>query len=218
MTKTRSVVSIWVLVTVLFMARDQLGAALLHVSQTSPNPGPPYAAWNAAAHTIQEAVDAARDDDTVLVGAGEYRLTNQVTITKGILLRSDAGPSQTILHGQTSVRCLWVSNSVAVVDGFTMRDGRSDESGGGGVYLVGGTVQNCMIHGYSFRTTVAGVAVVIGGTLSNSVVRNVGRGHSTRSAVDCTSGGLVTDCQITGNGSPGGGVSAGAIYLTDSQL
>src|SRR5258708_969932 len=70
----------------------QISAATLYVSQTSPTPGPPYATWDAAAHTIQEAVDAASDGDTVLVGPGEYGLTNQVTITNAILLQSTMGP------------------------------------------------------------------------------------------------------------------------------
>src|SRR5688572_7165469 len=93
-------------------AQDAIAQTTLYVSQTSTNPTPPYATWDTAAHTIQGAVDAAADGDTVLVAAGEYALTSQLTVTKGILLRSDAGASQTILNGQTSVRCLWVSNSV----------------------------------------------------------------------------------------------------------
>jgi hypothetical protein len=200
-------------------AQDAIAQTTLHVSQASPNPTPPYATWDSAARTIQEAVDAASDGDTVLVAAGEYALTNQVTVTKEILLRSGGGASQTILNGQTSVRCLWVSNSVAVVDGFTITQGSSDERGGGGVYLVGGTVQNCIVDScHSFRSDVAGGAVVIGGTLSNSVVTGVGRGLQARSAVDCSGGGLITDCQIIGNGGPNGDIYTGAVYLTDSEL
>src|SRR6185503_9299538 len=161
----------WLGATLLIHAAPQgMAQRTLHVSQTSPSPTPPYATWDTAAHTVQEAVDAASDGDTVLVAEGEYLLTNQVTVAKGIFLRSDAGPSQTILNGQNSVRCLWVSNSVAVVDGFAMRAGGSDESGAGGVFLVEATVQNCIVDACnSFRTTVAGGVVVIGGTLSNSI-------------------------------------------------
>ena len=37
---------------------------------------------------------------------------------------------------------------------------------------------------------------MIGGLFSNSIVTRVGRGLNARSAVDCSSGGLITDCQI----------------------
>jgi hypothetical protein len=208
--------SIW---GILLLATPAIAQRTLYVSPTSTNPTPPYATWDTAAPTIQEAVDAASDGDAVWVAAGEYALTNQVTIAKGILLRSDAGPSRTTLNGQNTVRCLWASNSVAVVDGFTMSWGVSDESGGGGVFLVGATVQNCMISScYSLRSNVAGGAVVVGGTLSNSIVTGVGRGLEARSAIDCISGGLITDCQITGNGGPNGGIDTAAVYLADSEL
>src|SRR5512134_2480973 len=122
----------WLCAALLTLAAPcAIAQTTLYVSPGSTNPAPPYATWDTAAHTIQEAVDAASDGDTVLVAAGEYPLTNQVSVIKGILLRSDAGASQTILNGQSAVRCLWVSNSVAVVDGFTMTGGASDESGGG---------------------------------------------------------------------------------------
>src|SRR5688572_525904 len=210
----------WLCATPLILAAPcAIAQRTLYVSQASSNPAPPYATWDTAAPTIQEAVDAASDGDTVLVAAGEYALTSQVTITEGILLRSDAGSGQTILNGQDSVRCLWVSNALAVVDGFTMTGGVSDENGGCGLLLNGGTVQNCIIDRcYSFRSAVAGGAVVIGGTLSNSIVTGIGLGLDARSAVDCSGGGLITDCQITGNGGPNGSIDTGAVYLTDSQL
>src|SRR5882724_599618 len=98
-------------------------AATLYVSQTSTNPSPPYATLDTAAHTIQDAVDAASDGDTVLVSPDKYGLTNQVTITKGITLRSmtgialggttgialggTTGASQTTLSGLGNNWCLW---------------------------------------------------------------------------------------------------------------
>ena len=49
-------------------------AATLYVSQTSPEPTPPYSTPETAAHNIQDAVDAAGDGDTVLVEAGDYAI------------------------------------------------------------------------------------------------------------------------------------------------
>jgi hypothetical protein len=211
--ETRNLAAIAVFITVLLAGTSDVAAATLYVSQTSTNPMPPYATWDTAAHTIQEAVDAASDGDTVLVAAGEYRLTNQVTITKGILLRSDSGRDQTILNGQEKVRCLWVSNSVAVVDGFMMWRGEGPD--GAGIFLVGGTVQNCRILScFPWRAGPDGASArVIGGVLSNSIVSDAFLGGR---LVHCSDGGLVTDCQIVAGGL-GRGRGTG-VYLTDSQL
>src|SRR5881394_1069249 len=118
--KTRSLTAIGVFITLLVTGAHELAAATLYVSQTSPNPTPPYATWETAAHTIQEAVNAARDGDTVLAAEGEYRLSAQITVSSAITLRSVTGAGQTMLNGQDGTRCFWVSNALAVVDGFTM--------------------------------------------------------------------------------------------------
>ncbi len=180
----------WLCAIVLTLAAPRVMAQrTLYVSQTSPNPTPPYTTWDNAAHTIQEAVDAAGEGDTVLVAEGEYRLAAQISIAKAIVLRSNMGPDRTLLNGQNNTRCLWISNSVAVVDGFKIW--RGYERGGGlagGVVMIGGTLSNCIVQ-YSFPE---------------------GR------LVYCSSGGLVTDCQI---GPSSAVVDKGAgVYLTDSQL
>ena len=213
---TRSLAAIGVLVTILFTAGDEVAAATLYVSQTSTNPTPPYATWDTAAHTIQEAVDAASDGDTVLVAAGEYRLTNQVSIAKAILLRSDLGREQTSIHGQDDFggpkRCLWISDPGATVDGFTLRNGNGTPEGGGGVYLVGGTVKNCTIQScYTWPEGPAGGVAMIGGMLSNCIVKFTPIGI----AVSCSSGGLITDCQIVDNRFAS---ANGGLYLTGSEL
>src|SRR5215467_643260 len=95
----------------------QTSAATLYVSQTSPNPTPPYATSDTAANNIQDAVDAANDGDTVLVAPGDYGLTNQITVTNAIRVQGASGASQTFLTALTNhIWCLRVTNSLAVVE------------------------------------------------------------------------------------------------------
>src|SRR6266850_4221574 len=118
----------------------QSSAATHYVSQTSPSPAPPYSTPQTAAHNIQDAVDVAIDGDTVLVAPGDYDVTDQITVTRGVRLQSTAGASQTFLTGEGSW-CLAISNALATADGFTLRRGPAGYAGG--AVLVGGTIQNC---------------------------------------------------------------------------
>ena len=191
-------------------------AATHYVSQTSPNPTPPYSTLDTAAHTIQEAVDVASDGDTVSVQAGDYGLTNQVTVTKGILLQGASGASQTFLTGLSNIWCLGISNSLAVVDGFTLRDPYPfDIPRPNGAFLVGGTIQNCAFTNF-YIDPEGGAIVMSGGIVSNSVVtyRRYPISYGA-AAVSCTDEGLVTDSQILGIESSGYG---SAVSLANSRL
>jgi hypothetical protein len=98
-------------------------AATLHVWTNSPSPAAPYRDWATAAHTIQDAVDAASAGDTVLVTNGIYAtgcravgtnlLVNRVAIDRPITLWSANGPDSTLIvgdgprgaNGDGAIRC-----------------------------------------------------------------------------------------------------------------
>lgn len=169
---------------------------------------------------IQGAVNQARDGDTVLLGPGWYEPTNQVVITNAIVLRSVAGADQTILNVKFDNYAVAVSNSAAVVDGLTLRGGFFDNchpvsERGAGIFLVGGTIQNCQFT--NSKLTRIGVSVyMLGGVLSNSVVSYGAWPEGYVSAVYCGAGGVVTDCRIM-NGF-GGAYFGKGVYLERSQL
>ena len=48
-------------------------AATNYVWQDSPSPTPPYTDWTTAAHTLQDAVDAATEGDEIVVTTDEYQ-------------------------------------------------------------------------------------------------------------------------------------------------
>src|SRR5438093_1622366 len=175
--KIQNLSLIRVVVAILIAGGNRLDAATLYVWQDSPDPFPFYDTWETAAHTIQEAVDVASDGDTVLVTEGEYRISAQVTINKAIVVQSEKGPAQTLINAENTTRCLLISNSLTVVSGFTIENGTENVGGlAGGVVMIGGTLSNCVVQWVMPR----------------------GR------LVYCSSGGLITDVQMTAHNGTGG--------------
>jgi hypothetical protein len=99
--------------------------------------------WPAAKQTIQSAIDAASAGDTVIVNDGVYALNNPITISSAIVLSSVNGASATVLDGQQSVRCVSITDAGAIVNGFTVKNGRART--GGGIYCSDGTIENCIV-------------------------------------------------------------------------
>ena len=99
-------------------------------------------------NTIQEGVAACLAGGTVLVSNGTYALTTTIEITNSITVRSINGPAVTIVDGTNGVRCFYINNAAAVVDGLTITRGNPQGTSYGGgldIYDNGGLVQNCVI-------------------------------------------------------------------------
>jgi len=105
--------------------------------------------WQSAKATIQEAINAALDTDTVLVGYGTYNITNAIDFGgKNIKLASDDGThlsyenaatdaSQCIIDAEKNCRVFYFhlyETSEAVVNGFTIKNGMGEY--GGGIYCI----------------------------------------------------------------------------------
>jgi hypothetical protein len=114
-----------------------------YVAQAGTNPIPPYLTWDTAATNIQDAVDVAYINGTVVVSNGTYSsggrpivysglsLSNRVAVLKPITLRSVNGPSVTIIqgyqvpgttNGDSAIRCTYLTNNASLV-GFTLTGG-----------------------------------------------------------------------------------------------
>ncbi len=182
-----------------------------YVWTNSPSPTSPYTNWETAAHGIQEAVDVSSDDELVLVTNGTYMLSAQIELTNGIALRSVNGAGVTVVDGNNTNRCFFLSHSNAVVDGFTVTRGRHEV--GVGEFSYGG-----------------GVLIVAGGTLMNSVLySNVAvrrteyyntEGGVFGGGVALDGGGAVIGCRIFGNYVEGGynGMGGGIYVLNDGLI
>ncbi len=101
--------------------------------------------------TIQEAINAAINFDTVLVGAGTY-IENINFKGKAITVKSVYGPASTIIDGNKKDSVVKFSsgeNIFSVLDGFTITNGLATD--GGGIYCNSSfpTITNCTISGNS---------------------------------------------------------------------
>ena len=235
-----------------------------YVAQAGQTPVSPYDTWAKAASNIQDAISVVAAG-TVWVSNGVYGtggvtnwtagtgsfLTNRVAITNAITVRSaNNDPANTIIqgawdpvttNGPAAVRCVYMVNGASLI-GFTLTNGATLGSGGGGsdtcgggVYCdsVGATLSNCVIVGNSVYASGGGA---YRGTLRNcviadniaSVTAGSGAGASDGILYGCTvarnrsgsnCGGLAgvsmaSNCMFVGNSSPvyGGGACGGNYY------
>ncbi len=179
----------------------------------------PYADWASAATTIQAAVDIAVDGTTVFVSNGVYRATNDIILADGLSLLGVGGAARTIVDGRSSNRCFYLKHSRAVVDGFTLRNGKALSAGfpggsGGGAFVeCGGTLRHCVIasnaamgahvSGYGG----GGVYCWQGGLVENSLFTGNTSAHD-GGGVECWHGGVVRDCLLECNTAAIGGGGA----------
>ncbi|MCK5850447.1 MAG: hypothetical protein KAH23_05985 [Kiritimatiellae bacterium] len=183
-----------------------LTADIHYVVPANPAAQHPYTNMVSAATNIQNAVNAADANDTVLVSSGIYSLTTQVTINKGILLTTEDGAGKTVITAQNSGRCVYLAHENAILDGFTVTGGNANN--GGGIYInANGTIRNCIVTSNSADW---------GGGIycnSNGVINRCVISHNTASTqgggVNFFIGGEMSDCFVahnTANTLFGGGV------------
>jgi len=204
------------------------GAISLQADRYVVEPGTPggtdtgeFNDWTIAATQIQWAVDKAANDETVWVSNGVYLLTNQISVTKGIVLRSTNGMDHTFvngggyLSGSITNRCFYLGHSNAMLDGFTITNGNAGAQSGGGIYMTNGIVQNCLIAMNVSSNGGGGVYISSGGgTVRDCVISN--NNGSVYGGGIRTAAGLIQRCTIVTNRARlGGGMNISAS-TTDS--
>ncbi|MFA7158727.1 MAG: right-handed parallel beta-helix repeat-containing protein [Kiritimatiellia bacterium] len=159
---------------------------------------PPYDTWVKAAHSIQDAVNAAGAGGTVYVTNGTYTLAGQISIALGVMVRSFKNGAVdrdgTVINGNLAVRCFSLSHADAVLDGFTITNAYV-VGNGGGVSISAGTLRNCLVTG---NTATNGSGGGVYATGANS---------------------LITNCDIIANAaknSGGAGTGGGGVKLATS--
>jgi hypothetical protein len=125
--------------------------------------------------SVQEAIDAAVDGDTVMVGPGTYRENIQIK-DKKLTLVSTQGPETTIIDGggMGSVVSLERGGSGTLLEGFTLTNGAAARGGGIYIYWSSLVVRNCIIADNTATSHGGGVSVqtYAGFTAYDSVIRD----------------------------------------------
>jgi Concanavalin A-like lectin/glucanases superfamily/Immunoglobulin I-set domain len=226
-----------VLVSNAYGSTNSSGAALSvyqpvthYVAAGNPAPVAPYTSWATAATNIQDAVDAATNADTVLVGNGVYQFGGRggirVAIAKTITVQSVDGPFATSIvgfqipgktNGYVAVRCASVMNG-ATLSGFTLTGGATTYNpnpigSGAGVYCQSSnaTVSNCIIVGNQSANSGGGS---YSGTLVNCIIANNSAAGGGGGAFDST----LNNCLIVSNSAGYGGGLGSDEYLFPTVL
>jgi PKD repeat protein len=200
--------------------------AVYYVSQASVNPVFPFASWDTAATTIQDAIRAGSlAGRLVLVTNGVYRTgtvetngLNRVALINATVVRSVNGPEVTTIEGETNgVRCAYVGTD-SVLSGFTLTKGTAAGVGdwpswdGGGVLCELGLVTNCVL---SKNWAIGAGGGAHGGTLRNcTLTDNTSGGSNSAGYGGGAFESTLYDCTLAGNSTrgKGGGAYGGSLH------
>ena len=173
--------------------------------------------------TLQAAVDASSDGDTILVLPGTYSGSGGQVVRlngKNIVITSSEGSGTTIIDGQNTRRGIVVANSETdvTIEGFTVTN--CTTGGGGGGVLVGEsaspTFRNLIITDNNAGADGAGVNAGGAGTVrfeQCDIINNAAQGGNGGGIASNNTAIEIIDCTFTGNSAA---IHGGGIYIDDS--
>lgn len=188
-------------------------SAVRYVSLTGSNT-PPYDTWATAATNIQTAIDAASAGENIFVTNGTYGITNQISVNRGMYIRSVNGPGVTIVNGGGAYRCfsLYSVGTTLFLQGFSLVNGWENNQGSGVFVQQNVIVQDCIIRGNTNGGAGGGVFIASSGVVRRCVIEGNRSTSGNGAGVFANGGGLIQNCTIRGNtaNNDGGGVYLGS--------
>ncbi len=192
--------------------------ATLHVSPAGNDEDAGGTGWDDSFKTIQRAVDAAANGDTIIVSNGVYLIDSPIDVPsdKTLSIRSYSGNmDDVVVDGQHLTNC-FVFRKVGenLLYGITVRNGVGgpfiDGSAAlfaGGVYMAGGTIADCRVSGCHTRYQGSSAVTIRGGGIyhQNGFISNccvdgcaITNLNSASSVSTVYGGGIYTSGQLSG--------------------
>ena len=206
----RKLSQLWLLPLCLLAGTGAANAATINVPADQP--------------TIQAAINASSNGDTVLIADGTYTGTGNVDVDfggKNITVTSQHGATSTIINCQgssgTNHRGFYVHSgeTSAVINGLTLKNGYETSTYGGGIYINGTTaiVSNCT---FTHDTAHLGGGIFGGGTSTITNCTFTGNTASYGGGIFNSGRATITNCTLTGNTAPS--PFDGGIYDESSTI
>ncbi|MBW1744682.1 MAG: hypothetical protein JRI70_10665 [Deltaproteobacteria bacterium] len=154
--------------------------------------------------TIQGAIDAASDGDTIVIAAGTYN-EYDITIDKSLTIQG-AGMGITIVDAQYSGRVFDIGVYTVEMFGITIQNGKATIGGGGIVHGGPLTLMNCAIIGNEGGRG-GGILSDADLTMTNCILsgNKAGTGGGICYSVCSSFNITMTNCTISGNTAGSGG-------------
>jgi len=183
--------ALFVLFVLLLLPPFSVQGNIYYVSTNGLN-NAPYTNWTDASTSLQSAIDQAQNGDTVFVSNGQYNVTSQVVVSRGVQVIGVGGSTSAVINAQGMGRCFYLTHSNALIQGFQITGGL--DANGGGVYCVQGTVKQCLVFNNEAYTNGGGIWTA-GQVLSCNVESN----RAATGGGIYTSTGSVSGCSVWGN-------------------
>ena len=209
---------------------------VMKVKDGNPNAAFPYDTVENAASDVQTALAATIPGGIVELEKGSHQLLSMLTINKAVTVRGATGnPADVVVSPRdvNAVNMFCLSATDARLESLTVRhdytaylgDGLLGEGACVKVTDAGGTVENCIVCGYTGPNRYAGSAVYLTGEealLSRCVISNCTYQNNSGScsALKLANGAKAVSCLIAENRTPSSKSTecAGAAYVNGGHL
>ena len=180
-----------------------------HYVDPAGNNTPPYTTPDTAAHSIQDAIDAATAGDTVDVADGTYTITNKILVNKGVTITGDTNsPENVVVQYSPAANSLIfdMRASNATIQGIKVTGGKAGfwfNQGG----ITGCTISHCIVG----PVNEYGIYMKNGGsghTIDSCTISNTGQTYAGAPAV------LIENClDVTFSNNTLSSISDKGVYV-----